>query len=104
MRFGARAYQQAFTVERRIPGAAPPPGADSFTHHGEADQPGDAGRGGAGAEKEEALFGNLLLGETQGGSDAGQRLTTAVCPFIQWLFALPEPSSCSAPITDLDPG
>ena len=24
--------------------------------------------------------------------------------FIQWLFALPEPESCSASITDLDPG
>ena len=23
---------------------------------------------------------------------------------VVWLFALPEPSSCSGPITDLDPG
>ena len=45
----------------------------ALARHREADQLGDAGRGGAGAEKQEALLGELLPGEAQRGEDAGQR-------------------------------
>ena len=70
---GARGHQQAVDVEQRIAAAAPRVEIHALPRHGEADQLGDAGRGRSGAEKQEALVGELLPGDAQGGEDAGQR-------------------------------
>src|SRR6266480_2780755 len=69
---GARGHEQAVDVEQRI---APPRRGEihAFPLHGEADQLGDAGRGRACAEEQEALLRKLFPSEAQGAVDAGQR-------------------------------
>ena len=69
---GARGHHQAVDVEQRI---AVPRRRDvhALQRHRLADQLGDAGRRRPAAEKQEALVGELLPGDAQGGEDAGQR-------------------------------